>query len=61
MIEDSNNINNVFKYIREYQDALAANNGVPNLDTSDIIYINAGFSIMYVTRENMDHIKGKML
>ena len=34
MIEDSNNIKKVFRYIREYQDSLAAKNGVPNLDTS---------------------------
>ena len=57
MIEDSNDINKVFKYLREEQYALATKNGVPNLDASNIPYINAGGSIMSVTKENMVHIK----
>ena len=59
MIEDSNDINDVFKYHIEDQYALAAQNGVPNLDELDILYINTVGSIMYVTRNTMDHIKGK--
>ena len=49
MIEDINDIHKVFKYLREDQYELAAKNGVPNLDASEILYINAGGSIMYVT------------
>ena len=49
MIEDINDIHKVFKYLREDQYELAAKNRVPNLDASEILYINAGGSIIYVT------------
>ena len=49
MIEDINDIYKVFKYLRDDQYELAAKNWVPNLDASEILYINAGGSIMYVT------------
>ena len=61
MIEDINDIHKVFKYLREDQYELAAKKWVPNLDASEILYINAGGSIMYVTLDTMDHIKGEML
>ena len=59
MIEDSNDINKAFNYLREDQDALAVKNGVPNLDVSEILYINAGGRIVSVTRYTMSQIKGK--
>ena len=61
MIEDINDIYKVFKYLRDDQYELAAKNWVPNLDASEILYINAGGSIMYITLDTMDHIKGEML
>ena len=61
MIEDIHDIHKVFKYLRDDQYELAAKNGVPNLDASEILYINAGGIIMYVTLDTMDHIKGEML
>ena len=61
IIKDSNDIHKSFKYIREDQYAPADQNGVPNLDASEIIYINAGGSIISVTRYTMYQIKGEML
>ena len=37
------------------------NNGVPNVDVSEILYINAVGRIMSVTRDTMDQIKGTIL
>ena len=61
MIEDSNDINKAFNYLREEQDALAVKNGVPNLDESEILYSNASCRIMSVTWDTMAQINRKML
>ena len=58
---DSNDINKVFKYLREYQDSLVVKNRVPNIDASKILYINACVRIMSVTRDSMAQINGTML
>ena len=61
MREDSNNINTGFKYLIEEQDPLAAKKWVPNVDGLKILDINAGGSIISITRNNMTHITGEIM
>ena len=61
MREDSNNINTSFKDLIEEQDSLAAKNWVPNVDGLKILDINAGGSIISITRNTINHIMGKIL
>ena len=51
----------VFKDLIEYQYALATKNGAIDVNGSEILYINAGCSIIYLTRETLTHIKGKRM
>ena len=54
-------INKGFKDLREDQDALAVKNGVIDVDGSEIMDINAGGVIMFVTRDTLTQIKGTTL
>ena len=56
-----NQIQKIFEELREDQDALAAENGVIDVDGSEILDINAGGIIISVTRDTLTHIKGKKL
>ena len=51
----------VFKDLIEYQYALATKNGAIDVNGSEILYINAGCSIIYLTRETLNHIKVKSM
>ena len=60
VISDRNNcIIIVFKDRIEYQYALATKTGVLDVNMADILYINAGGSIISLTRDNLTNIKGK--
>ena len=50
-----------FKYLKEVQGALAAENGVLDVDGLEILDINAGGSIISVTRGTLTQIKGTRL
>ena len=56
-----NQIQKIFEELREDQDALAAENGVIDVDGSEILDINAGGIIISVTRDTLTQIKGKRL
>ena len=60
VLSDTNNyIINVFKDLIENQYSLDTNNGVLDVNMSEVIYINAGGSIISQTRYTLTHIKGK--
>ena len=50
-----------FKDLKEERDALAAENGVPDVDGSETLKINAGGNIISVTRDTLTQIKGTRL
>ena len=50
-----------FKDLKEERDALAAENGVPDVDGSETLKINAGGNIISVTRDTLTQIKEKRL
>ena len=50
-----------FKDLKEFQDSLTAKNRVLDVDGSDILDINAGGSIISVTRGTLTQIKGTRL
>ena len=56
-----NQIHEGFEELREDQYALAAKNGVLNVNGSKILDINEGGVIMYVTRDTLILIKGTRL
>ena len=59
--KDKNQIYEGFEEPKEYQDALAAKNGVLNVNGLEIMDIKAGGVIISVTRETMTQIKGTRL
>ena len=56
-----NKIHEGFEELREDQDTLAAENGVLDVNGSEILEINAGGVIMSVTRDTLTLIKGTRL
>jgi len=56
-----NQIHEGFEELREDQDALAAENGVLDVDGSEILDINAGGVIISVSRDTLTQIKGTRL
>ena len=59
--KDKNQIHEGFEELREDQDAFAIENGVLDVDGSEILDINAGGVIMSVTRNTLTQIKGTRL
>ena len=59
--EARDRIANGFKDLREEREALVAENGVLDVDGSEILKINAGGEIISVTRDTLTQIKGTRL
>ena len=59
--EARDRIGKVFDYLKEYQDSLAVENRVIDVNGSEILDINAGGIIISVTRDTLTQIKGTRL